>query len=44
MKVYVHSKGIIMAGKAWEIREKLKQYRKEFVYVKDWVVSQKSSN
>ncbi|WP_082341145.1 Z-ring formation inhibitor MciZ [Sporosarcina globispora] len=40
MKVYVHKKGIILAGKAWEVREKLKQYSRKYVLVKDWVESQ----
>lgn len=43
MKVYVHSKGIVLAGKAWVVREKLKQYSKKYVFVKDWVESQKIS-
>jgi hypothetical protein len=37
MKIYVHDKGIIMAGKAWEIRQKLLQYRRQYELVKDWV-------
>ncbi|MCS0672327.1 Z-ring formation inhibitor MciZ [Cytobacillus firmus] len=40
MKVYVHNRGIIMTGKAWEVREKLKQYSRQYVLVKDWVESQ----
>ncbi|GLB58075.1 Z-ring formation inhibitor MciZ [Cytobacillus sp. NCCP-133] len=44
MKVYVHTKGIILTGRAWEVREKLKQYSKQFVYVKDWVDSNKTRN
>ncbi|RBP89510.1 uncharacterized protein DUF3936 [Cytobacillus firmus] len=40
MKVYVHSRGIILTGKAWEVREKLKQYSRQYVLVKDWVESQ----
>jgi len=37
MKVYVHEKGVILVGKAWQIRAKLKEYRKEFALLKDWV-------
>ncbi|MBB2480928.1 MULTISPECIES: Z-ring formation inhibitor MciZ [Heyndrickxia] len=37
MKIFVHSKGITMSGKAWEIREQLKSYRKQYYYVLDWV-------
>ena len=34
MNIYVHEKGIILTGKAWEIREKLKEYANHFEYVK----------
>lgn len=37
MKIVVHSKGITMSGKAWEIREQLKLYRKQYYYVLDWI-------
>lgn len=37
MKVYVHEKGIILAGKGWEILQKLKEYNKEYENVSDWV-------
>jgi hypothetical protein len=37
MKVYVHEKEIIMVGKAWEIRQKLIEYRKQFETVKAWI-------
>lgn len=37
MKVYVHEKGIIMAGKAWEIRQKLKEYQRQYTYLAEWV-------
>ncbi|MDF2037270.1 Z-ring formation inhibitor MciZ [Cytobacillus oceanisediminis] len=40
MKVYVHNRGIILTGKAWEVREKLKQYSRQYVLVKDWIESQ----
>ena len=36
MKVYVYHNGFIMAGKAWEIKQKLKEYSKEYVLVKEW--------
>ncbi|MFD2445932.1 Z-ring formation inhibitor MciZ [Bacillus sp. CGMCC 1.16607] len=44
MKVYVHEKGVVLVGKAWEIKQKLIEYRHKFVTVKDWVndTSQKS--
>lgn len=44
MKVYVHNRGIILAGKAWEVREKLKQYSRQYVLVKDWIESQNDIN
>jgi hypothetical protein len=37
MKIYLHGKGIVLVGKAWEIRHKLLQYSKEYTLVKDWV-------
>ncbi|WP_084820386.1 Z-ring formation inhibitor MciZ [Mesobacillus campisalis] len=36
MKVYVYRNGFTMSGKAWEIRQKLREYSKEYVLVKDW--------
>ncbi|MBS4191118.1 Z-ring formation inhibitor MciZ [Bacillus sp. FJAT-49705] len=37
MKVYVHDKGVTLIGKAWEIQAKLKEYRKDYRLLKDWV-------
>lgn len=37
MKIYVHDNGITLAGKAWEIKQKLKEYGKEHEFVKDWI-------
>jgi len=37
MKVYVYENGFMMVGKAWEIKQKLSEYKKDYVYVKDWV-------
>jgi hypothetical protein len=37
MKVYVHIKGIIMVGKAWEIKQKLLEYQRQFETVKEWI-------
>ncbi|AKP79402.1 MULTISPECIES: Z-ring formation inhibitor MciZ [Priestia] len=36
MKVYVHEKQIILVGKAWEIKQKLKEYGEQFQYVDEW--------
>ena len=45
MKIYVHDKGIVMAGKAWEIRQKLIEYRRQYELVKNWIedVSKRST-
>lgn len=37
MKVFVHEKGVILVGKAWEIRQKLFNYQRQFETVADWV-------
>ena len=37
MKVYIHEQGITLVGKAWEILEKLKDYNKDYMLVRDWV-------
>ncbi|PLR76390.1 Z-ring formation inhibitor MciZ [Bacillus sp. V3-13] len=39
MKVYVHEKGIVLVGKAWEIRRKLQEYRRQFAFLEEWVTS-----
>lgn len=35
MKIYVLEKGIIFSGKAWEIKQKLKESK--YKYVGDWI-------
>lgn len=37
MKVYVLNNRLVMHGKAWEIKQKLKEYSKEYILVKDWI-------
>lgn len=37
MKANVMKNRIILSGKAWEIREKLKEYSRDYVYVTDWI-------
>ncbi|QQZ10959.1 Z-ring formation inhibitor MciZ [Heyndrickxia vini] len=37
MKIYIQPKGVILSGKAWEIRESLKFYAKKHKYVSDWI-------
>lgn len=39
MKLYVHEKGIILVGKAWEIREKLKEYQQYYDELQEWIQS-----
>ena len=39
MNIYVHEKGIILTGKAWEVVHKLKEYANHYPYVTDWVES-----
>ncbi|WP_338470163.1 Z-ring formation inhibitor MciZ [Niallia sp. XMNu-256] len=40
MNIYVHEKGVLLTGKAWEIRQKLNEYGKCYEYVADWVGAQ----
>lgn len=45
MKLYVHDKGVILVGKAWEIRQKLKEYNQHYHLLYDWVQNvQKQEN
>ena len=37
MKVWVNNNQIILSGKAWEIKTKLHEYGKQYIYVKDWI-------
>ncbi|APH06994.1 Z-ring formation inhibitor MciZ [Bacillus weihaiensis] len=37
MKIYRHEKGIIMSGRAWEVREKLKEYGKIYPTLQEWI-------
>ncbi|ANF37152.1 Z-ring formation inhibitor MciZ [Bacillus velezensis] len=37
MKVYRKDKSIVLVGKAWEVRAKLKEYGRTFRYVGDWI-------
>lgn len=41
MKVYMRENGIIISGKAWEIREYLKQQMKKYQTLKEWSQSSK---
>ncbi|MEC1536450.1 Z-ring formation inhibitor MciZ [Bacillus sonorensis] len=37
MKVYRLPNGIVISGKAWEIRAKLREYGRTYRYMKDWI-------
>ncbi|MFC0271503.1 Z-ring formation inhibitor MciZ [Metabacillus herbersteinensis] len=37
MKIYRLEKGIILVGKAWEIRAKLKEYSRKYKTVQEWI-------
>lgn len=37
MNIYVHDKGILLTGKTWEVRQKLKEYGKCYTFVSDWI-------
>ncbi|MBN6888341.1 cell division inhibitor MciZ-like protein [Cytobacillus horneckiae] len=39
MKIYIHDKGVILVGKAWQIRAKLKEYQNYYRDIKEWVDS-----
>ncbi|MBO1578984.1 MULTISPECIES: Z-ring formation inhibitor MciZ [Bacillus] len=41
MKVYILPNRITLVGKAWQIRNKLKQYGKEYATVQDWITASK---
>jgi Mother cell inhibitor of FtsZ len=42
LKIYRLEKGIVLVGKAWEIRAKLKEYSQSFVTVNDWLQDEKA--
>lgn len=44
MKIVVHENGIILSGKAWEIKQKLKEYTQNYCLVKDWVENVQPDN
>ncbi|MFY4775892.1 Z-ring formation inhibitor MciZ [Metabacillus sp. RGM 3146] len=37
MKIYRMDKRIILVGKAWEIREKLKEYARQYATLQKWL-------
>ncbi len=42
MKIYKQEKAIILTGKAWQVRHMLKNYRKDYIYIKDWIKGEKT--
>lgn len=41
MKVYILPNRVTLVGKAWQIRQKLKQYSKEYTTVQEWITANK---
>ncbi|WP_100372574.1 Z-ring formation inhibitor MciZ [Bacillus sp. FJAT-45037] len=39
MKIYVHNQGVMLSGKAWEIKAKLKEAKKQYTYVNQWIAT-----
>ncbi|WP_082191128.1 Z-ring formation inhibitor MciZ [Peribacillus loiseleuriae] len=37
MKLYVLEKGIVLTGKSWEIKQKLKEFQLKYEFVSDWI-------
>lgn len=37
MKIYLFEDRIMLVGKAWEIRNKLKEYSKHYTSVSEWL-------
>jgi hypothetical protein len=42
MKIYRLDKGIVLIGKAWEIRMKLKEYHRTYATVSEWIHDEKT--
>jgi hypothetical protein len=38
LQIYVRPNSIVLVGKAWEIRSKLKEYAKKHGTVQEWIV------
>jgi glutaredoxin-related protein len=37
MKAYIAKDRIMLVGKAWEVRQKLKEYSKQYATVQAWI-------
>ncbi|MGM0834844.1 MAG: Z-ring formation inhibitor MciZ [Bacillota bacterium] len=44
MQIYVRPNSIVLVGKAWEIRSKLREYAKKYGTVQEWIVHLKENN
>ena len=42
VKIYLLDKGIVLVGKAWEIRTKLKEYGRTYTTVNEWISDDKT--
>lgn len=42
LKIYRFDKGIVLVGKAWEIRTKLKEYSRTYKTVNEWLQDEKT--
>jgi hypothetical protein len=39
MKIYLLTKGVVLVGKVWEVRLKLKEYRQYYETIEQWIQS-----
>ncbi|MCM3714845.1 Z-ring formation inhibitor MciZ [Halalkalibacter oceani] len=39
MNIYLHQRGVVLTGKAWEIKAKLKELRHSYSTVESWLQS-----
>lgn len=37
MKVYVGRNKLLLVGKCWEVKQKLKQYSARYEYIQQWI-------
>lgn len=44
MQIYVRPNSIVLVGKAWEIRSKIKEYAKKHGTVQEWISHLKENN
>jgi hypothetical protein len=44
MKVYIGKTHLLITGKAWEVRQKLKEYSCHYTYIQEWLTAHHSSH